>query len=159
MVDIDLNHVSVVAEDIEESVAFYAEVFGMERLPTPTFEVPVAWLQCGDGQLHLFERDVSAPEYHHFGITVDELMPIYRAVRERGLLANWDDGTDSALYRLPDDAVQLYFHDPAGNLVEANHPDVAALDPELATMVTDRSELHDQSGEAARASIDIGFDN
>ena len=33
-----INHVSIAAADLEESTRFYEQVFGMERIPTPTFE-------------------------------------------------------------------------------------------------------------------------
>ena len=49
-----INHVSIAAADLEESTRFYEEVFGMERIPTPTFADPVQWLRVGDLQLHLF---------------------------------------------------------------------------------------------------------
>ena len=45
---------SIAAADLEESTRFYEEVFGMERIPTPTFADPVQWLRVGDLQLHLF---------------------------------------------------------------------------------------------------------
>jgi catechol 2,3-dioxygenase-like lactoylglutathione lyase family enzyme len=50
----NLNHVSLIARDLEESVRFYLEVFGMERIPTPNFGFPVHWLRVGPLQLHLF---------------------------------------------------------------------------------------------------------
>jgi len=52
-----VNHVSIHAEDMEESARFYEELFGMHRLPTPKFQQPVLWLALGDQQLHLFQRD------------------------------------------------------------------------------------------------------
>ena len=39
-----------------ESVGFYEEIFGMQRVPTPNFGFPVQWLRVGSLQLHLFER-------------------------------------------------------------------------------------------------------
>ena len=61
------NHVSVSARDLEESARFYEELFGLERLPTPTFGNPVVWFRLGDGQLHLFQRGAAeAPQFHHF---------------------------------------------------------------------------------------------
>ena len=41
MTAISINHVSVHAHDLERSAAFYERLFGMERIPTPTFERPV----------------------------------------------------------------------------------------------------------------------
>jgi catechol 2,3-dioxygenase-like lactoylglutathione lyase family enzyme len=55
------NHVSVHADDLDQSVAFYEQVFGMQSIATPTFAFPVQWLRLGRQQLHLFVRqDVQA---------------------------------------------------------------------------------------------------
>jgi catechol 2,3-dioxygenase-like lactoylglutathione lyase family enzyme len=125
-----INHVSILATDLEESTRFYEEVFAMERIPTPTFEWPVQWLRVGDLQLHLFLADVPAPERHHLGLTVDDFDAAYQAVRKR-----FSDQWGGQLVELPSGQVQLYFRDPAGNLIELNWPDVATLDrsryPEL----------------------------
>jgi catechol 2,3-dioxygenase-like lactoylglutathione lyase family enzyme len=118
-----LNHVSISARDLEESTRFYVEVFGMERIPTPRFETPVQWLRVGDLQLHLFLAPDPAPTRHHIGLTVDDFDAAYDAVA--GLTSSeW--GND--LVELPSGQVQLYFRDPAGNLIELNWPDVSSLD-------------------------------
>lgn len=150
-----LNHASVVAHDLDESISFYEEVLDLEKLPTPNFEVPVAWLGCGEGQLHLFERDVLAPEYHHVGLTTDDFEDVYRTARERNCFANWDDTGSSPIYVLPDEAVQLYLSDPSGNLVEVNWPDVKTLDADIRSQAVDRSNLQDQDGDAARATLGL----
>jgi catechol 2,3-dioxygenase-like lactoylglutathione lyase family enzyme len=126
-----LNHVSISAVDLEESARFYEELFGMERIPTPHFKgTKVQWLRVGDLQLHLFLDDDPAPPRHHLGLTVDDFDAAYAAVRDRGV-GPWG----MRLVELPSGQVQLYFRDPAGNLVELNWPDVATLDrsryPEL----------------------------
>ena len=51
------NHVSVHARKLDESVRFYVEVFGMEKIPTYNFAFPVQYLRLGDLQLDLFERE------------------------------------------------------------------------------------------------------
>jgi len=58
------NHVSVHARNLGHSVRFYVDVFGMERLPTYTFALPVRYVRLGDLQLHVFERNAEAPRYH-----------------------------------------------------------------------------------------------
>ena len=55
-----INHVSVNALNLRESVDFYVELLGAEPIPTPNFGVPVQWLALGRTQLHLFERDFAA---------------------------------------------------------------------------------------------------
>jgi catechol 2,3-dioxygenase-like lactoylglutathione lyase family enzyme len=126
-----INHVSISARDLEESARFYEQVFGMERIATPLFETPVLWLRVGDLQLHLFlDQDGTAPSRHHLGLTIDDFEAAYDAIREHS-----DDEWGSQLVELPSGQVQLYFRDPAGNLIELNWPDASSLDrsryPEL----------------------------
>ena len=125
-----INHVSIAARDLEESTRFYESVFAMERIPTPTFESPVQWLRVGDMQLHLFLYDGPAPGRHHLGITIDDFDAAYDAVKE-----HVSDTWGWQLVELPSRQVQLYFRDPAENLIELNWPDADTLDrsryPEL----------------------------
>jgi len=152
---LELNHVSVAAHDLQESKQFYEDVFAMEPVPTPNFEVPVQWLRCEDQQLHLFERDVAAPTYHHLGLTVDDFESVYATAAERDLFGNWGDSADDSLYLLPDGAVQMYLEDPAGNLIEVDHPDVETLSEAVRANIVNRAEIEDQTGEAARGTLDL----
>jgi YD repeat-containing protein len=150
-----VNHVSVHAEDLEESARFYEELFGMRRLPTARFKEPVLWLMLGDQQLHLFKRqDVEAPRAHHLGIDVDDFEEVYRKAKERGLLEG-ETWHQSVRYH-PAGWVQMYLRDPAGNLVEVDWPDVSTLDPEI---VAEFGRLEDdvsQEGEAREATLYTG---
>jgi len=141
-----LNHVSIHAVDMEESLRFYVELFGMEHLPSPDFEQRVEWLALGDQQLHLFLRETSAPEFHHLGLDVDDFEAVYVVARERGLL---DDATFAPTVRqLNDGSVQMYLRDPAGNLIEVDWPDVTSLDR---SVVTDIRQLSDERPQSPRA--------
>lgn len=154
MVETQLNHVSIHADDIEESAEFYHELFDMERVPSPNFEVEVYWLRCGDLQIHLFHRDVPAPQFHHIGLQVDDFEEVYHRAKEMDILDDWaqQDGR-SGLYGLPDGGVQMYVRDPAGNMVEIAWPDASTLDPEIRDEILDREELTPQDGEAAEATL------
>lgn len=120
------THVSVHAHDLDESVRFYTDLFGMEEIPAPGFPFPVRWLRVGSLQLHLFQSEDPAPQGHHFGIEVDDFEATYKKVREMGVQE--ESGYFSNVFELPDGAVQLYVRDPAGNMVEVNWPDVSTLD-------------------------------
>jgi catechol 2,3-dioxygenase-like lactoylglutathione lyase family enzyme len=133
------NHVSVVAHDLERSVRFYAEVLGMEKIPTYTFAFPVQYLRLGDLQLHLFQRDADAPVYAHIAVDVDDFEGAYERARDLAILDA--ESFNSDIYELPDGSVQMYVRDPAGNLVEFDWPDVGTLDrsrlPELRKLADD----------------------
>jgi catechol 2,3-dioxygenase-like lactoylglutathione lyase family enzyme len=119
-----INHVSISARNLEESTRFYETVFGMERIATPIFATPVQWLRVGSLQLHLFlDEGGTAPSRHHLGLTVDDLDAAYEAVSSL-TSAEWG----SELVELPSGQVQLYFRDPAGNLIELNWPTADTLD-------------------------------
>ena len=124
-----VNHISIGAKDLDESVRFYSEVFGAERIDTPNFGFPVQWLRLGDLQLHLFKRDAEAPVYHHFAIAVDNFDSVFRATRDRKLHDTATMGRH--LSELPSGQVQLYIRDPGGNLLEVNCPDARTLSEQV----------------------------
>jgi catechol 2,3-dioxygenase-like lactoylglutathione lyase family enzyme len=146
-----INHVSVNARDLAESVRFYSELLGAEEIPTPNFGIPVQWLAVGPTQLHLFERDLQPTTYHHLGITVDDLEPAYRAAER------WDAFEDAAfgnrLVELPGDVVQLYVRDPAGNLVEIDQAGVDRLPADLRARLKGLWEFNPQSDEQMRGRL------
>ena len=145
-----INHVSVSARDLAESVRFYIEVLGLEPVATPDFGFPVQWLQLGQVQLHVFEHTQGeAPVSHHVAIEVDDFASVLREVRQRGIedretFGHW-------LYRLPDGAAQLYLRDPGGNLIEIDQSNADALDPELIAEI--RPLPRPQVGDAAAATL------
>ena len=140
-----INHVSVNALDLAESVDFYVELLGAEPIATPNFGIPVQWLALGHTQLHLFERDLTPTSHHHLGITVDDLEPVYRAAERRGA---FDDGAfGNHLVELPGDVIQLYVRDPAGNLVELDHHGKDRLPDDLHAKVKRLWELNPQDDE------------
>jgi lactoylglutathione lyase len=146
-----VNHVSISAPDLEASVRFYTEVFGLERVPAPRFSgQPVAWLRIGDQQLHLFQRE-GAPQYHHFGIDVDDFEAAYLKMRD---LEIRDETTFlGGIFELPGGEVQMYLRDPAGNLVEIDWPDASALNRNVVTDIVRLSDLVPQDDEARAARL------
>ena len=146
-----LNHVSVVARDLAASVHFYVDELGLELLPTPDFGFPVAWLRAGDGQVHLFERPGEPPSHAHFGLEITEFMPVYRRMKELGAL---DHVTfDNAMYELPCGGIQMYVRDPAGNLVELDHPDASTIPRDEVPEYRRLADVRPQEGEAARSTL------
>ena len=146
-----INHVSVNAANLQESVDFYVEVLGAVPIATPNFGLPVQWLALGDTQLHLFERDLQPTSHHHFAVTVDELEPVYRAAEGRGAFDRRAFGNH--LVELPGDVVQLYLRDPAGNLVEIDQPGVDRLPDDLRAQLKGLWEFNPQSEEQMRGRL------
>ena len=120
------THVSIGARDLEESVRFYTDFFGMDEVPSPEFSGPVRWLRVGGLQLHLFQDEGPAPARHHFALDVDDFEEAYREAREAGVQVA--SGNYSTVRELPGGEVQMYINDPSGNLVEINSRDASALD-------------------------------
>jgi len=143
-----INHVSIVANDLDESARFYEELFGMERLPTARFPDPVLWLSAGTNQVHLFTADETAAPRAHVSFDVDDFDALYAKAKEMGVL---DSSAFGAPFRRhPAGWVQLYLRDPAGNLLEVDWPDASALSPDT---LADAQELGDQPGDAAVATL------
>jgi catechol 2,3-dioxygenase-like lactoylglutathione lyase family enzyme len=148
---IGVNHVSVVAREIEESLRFYEEMFEAKRLPTPNFGYPVLWLGVGRTQLHLFERPEGPPAYHHFGLTVDDFEATYRRAEARDAFDR--DFSGHHFYELPGDCLQLYLRDPAGNLVEVDASGASALPASLRSEMQRLADVCPQSAENLSARL------
>src|SRR4051794_12514876 len=146
-----INHVSVNAVDLQESVDFYVDLLGAEPITTPNFGLPVQWLAMGRTQLHLFERDLKPTSHHHFGITVDDLEPVYRAAERRGAFD--DQAFKNHLVELPGDVVQLYVRDPAGNLMEVDQHGADRLPEDMRDLLRGLWDFNPQDDEQMTARL------
>ena len=149
-----INHVSIVADDLEESARFYEELFGMERLPTARFpQGRVLWMKVGGQQVHLFESgDEDRPTaHHHFGFDVDDFDAFYAKAKSRGVLDTEAFGVPIRSH--PSGWVQMYLRDPAGNLLEVDCPDVTALAESTRADIAPLEATAPQEGEAATATL------
>jgi catechol 2,3-dioxygenase-like lactoylglutathione lyase family enzyme len=120
-----INHVTIVTRDLDEAERFYGDLVAAERVESPNFGARVRWLRVGDVQIHLLNVPEEAGGAGHFGITVDDLAPVYEKARELGIFDAAVNG--HYFWRLPDDVAQLYIRDPSGNLVEINMADSSRL--------------------------------
>ena len=146
-----LNHVSVVAHDLAASVSFYVDELGLEPLPTPDFGFPVVWLRAGTCQVHLFERPGEPPSHAHFGLEVADFMSVYRRLKALGALDHVTFG--NAMYELPGGGIQMYARDPAGNLVEIDHPDASTVIRDEVPEYMRLADLRPQTGDAALSTL------
>jgi len=146
-----INHVSVNATDLAESVDFYVDLLGAERIATPNFGLPVQWLALGRTQLHLFEKDLTPTSHHHLGITVDDLEPVFRAAERRDAFDR--EAFGNHLVELPGDLVQLYVRDPAGNLVEIDHSGADRLPEDIRAQIKPLWDFNAQDDEQMSARL------
>jgi len=146
-----INHVSVNARNLRESVDFYVDLLGAEPVPTPNFGLPVQWLALGRTQLHLFERDLQPTSHHHFAVTVDDVEPVYRSAERRGAFDR--NAFGNHLVELPGDVVQLYVRDPAGNLVEIDQAGVDRLPEDLRALLKGLWDFNPQDEENMRGRL------
>jgi catechol 2,3-dioxygenase-like lactoylglutathione lyase family enzyme len=146
-----INHVSVNATDLAESVDFYVDLLGAERVATPNFGLPVQWLALGRTQLHLFEKDLTPTSHHHLGITVDDLEPVFRAAERRDAFDR--EAFGNHLVELPGDLVQLYVRDPAGNLVEIDHSGADRLPEDIRAQIKPLWDFNAQDDEQMSARL------
>ena len=98
---VGINHVALQVDDIEESVAFYTELFEPTAVDR---SVPgAAFMRMGDQFIALFERGPRTEE-PHFGLVVDDKQAAREALEEAGVEL------------LP--GRFLDFRDPSGNRVQ-----------------------------------------
>jgi catechol 2,3-dioxygenase-like lactoylglutathione lyase family enzyme len=151
-----INHVSISANDLDASQAFYERLLGARRVPSPNFSVDVRWLALGDTQLHLFTSDDRGSRGHHFGVEVDldVLVSAYRTGAGEGMLE--EEVFGGALIGLPADVVQLYLRDPRGNLIELDAVGASELPDDVRSELRVLEESRPQDGDHAGARLFIG---
>jgi glutathione S-transferase fosA5 len=99
---VGLNHIALAVGDVDEAVEFYGRIFDLELRGRSG---RMAFLDMGDQFLALAEGDDPAADRHrHFGLVVDDVPAVRRALREAGVEEEPSRG--------------LRFRDPWGNLVE-----------------------------------------
>lgn len=146
-----INHVSVNALNLDESVRFYEDLLGVERIPTLNFGIPVQWLALGRTQLHLFDATSSRRAITTWGSRLMTSSP--STGRLSGGTPSINKAFGNNLVELPGDVVQLYVRDPAGNLVEIDHHGVDRLPHDLRAELKGLWDFNSQSEENMRGRL------
>jgi catechol 2,3-dioxygenase-like lactoylglutathione lyase family enzyme len=97
---VGINHVALQVDDIEEAVAFYADLF--QPTSVDRSESGAAFLEMGDQFLALFERGPRAEE-PHFGLVVEDKEAVRNALEQAGVEVL---------------GPRLDFYDPSGNRIQ-----------------------------------------
>jgi catechol 2,3-dioxygenase-like lactoylglutathione lyase family enzyme len=113
-----MNHFTILTDDLETTLAFYAEHLGLKPGARPPFKFPGAWLYATGGSdpiLHIVagvERKVLVKGViDHMAFTGRDLASTVRKLKEKSVAYE--------LRKLPTYGTwQLFFHDPNGAKVE-----------------------------------------
>lgn len=125
-----LHHVSIITRDLDRSIAFYREMFGLEQIQRPPFTVPGAWLGVGDRQLHLILYDPGTyrggpidTADGHFAFRTDDFEGVVARLLSKGFREDVPDSDPMRIYINRNGLAgfaQLYVLDPDRNIVEVN---------------------------------------
>jgi catechol 2,3-dioxygenase-like lactoylglutathione lyase family enzyme len=120
-----LDHVTIISSDLEATRKFYVDGLGMEEVARPAFDFPGLWFQAGATQIHVTlespesgkagwgDRGVQIPSRgHHFAFEVDDAIAATETARALGFQIAREPKSR------PDGAIQVYFDDPDGHVVE-----------------------------------------
>jgi catechol 2,3-dioxygenase-like lactoylglutathione lyase family enzyme len=129
-----LDHVTILTDRIDETVAFYGDVLNLQpgyrpKLMRDGVESPGVWLYAAGGDypiLHIIDRPPEGRPtgaFDHFAFRSERLLPFLDHLRSRGLQFRAVPVADTA-------DTQVHFHDPNGVKIEvifAERVDPAAL--------------------------------
>ena len=113
-----MNHFTILTDDLEKTLAFYAEHLGLKPGARPPFTFPGAWLYAAGGNeaiLHVIagieRKALVKGVIDHMAFTGRDLVSTVTKLKEKSVAYE--------LRKLPAYGTwQLFFHDPNGAKVE-----------------------------------------
>lgn len=111
-----MNHFTILAENLDETCAFYRELLGLEEGYRPDMGFPGAWLYAGEqAVLHVVVRNplpqTRAGVLDHMAFSAVDLAGTVRKLENRGIRYQLGRQAETSMW-------QLFFHDPSGARVE-----------------------------------------
>jgi catechol 2,3-dioxygenase-like lactoylglutathione lyase family enzyme len=122
----EMNHFTVLTDDLEATRAFYVELLGLREGPRPPLGFPGAWLYAGERPiLHVIAGRALPPERRgvldHMAFSATDLADVTARLEAAGI--SYD------LRRQPESNVwQLFLNDPNGARVELDFAATETLD-------------------------------
>jgi catechol 2,3-dioxygenase-like lactoylglutathione lyase family enzyme len=120
----DMNHFTILSDDLEKTRHFYCDLLGFKVGPRPPFQFPGWWLYADKTPiLHVIYRNPLPAEragvLDHMAFSATDLPGVVKTLQREGIAYE--------LRRIAGGGIwQLFFHDPHGAKVEF---DFAAEEP------------------------------
>lgn len=119
-----IDHYAINVVNLERSVAFYQDIFGLQEIKNGTELSHIRWFRLGSSQeLHIIEvdsLDKKIPKGVHLALAVSDFDRFRESVENKNIeYSDWP-GTPIAISTRPDKIRQLYFQDPDGYWIEVN---------------------------------------
>jgi len=110
-----IQHCSVVVQNLERAAAFYRDVLGLTEIEIPaTFKpagLKVRWFRLGAQQIHLLQGAENPPgTQHHMALQVDDAQAARAWMKAKGF-------SIEETILIPG-ADRFFVHDPDDNLIE-----------------------------------------
>jgi len=110
-----IQHCSLVVQNLERAAAFYRDVLGLTEIEIPSTFKPaglkVRWFRLGSQQIHILEgTENQRNSQHHMALQVDDAQAARSWVKEKG--CNIQETI------LIPGADRFFVRDPEGNLIE-----------------------------------------
>jgi catechol 2,3-dioxygenase-like lactoylglutathione lyase family enzyme len=111
-----MNHFTILAENLQETCAFYRDLLGLEEGYRPDMGFSGAWLYAGEqAVLHVVLRNplpqARAGVLDHMAFSAVDLAGTVRKLETRGIRYQLGRQAETGVW-------QLFFHDPSGARVE-----------------------------------------
>jgi lactoylglutathione lyase len=150
---IAIQHVTLIADNLEETCAFYEHEFGLEPLPTFNLDFPAQFYRINaQQQLHISEFPDKPSFRGHVCLHVDDFNHFFRRMNELGAI---DTSPWGRVRQLPDGAMQMFVRDPSGNLVEVSCSPGTPIDESLFDdeLVEPKGSIYVSGRNEARGSL------
>ena len=126
---LQIQHATVIVDDLEKACAFYEQELGLEPLPTFNLDFPAQFFKVNDEQqIHVTEWEDKTSFRGHLCLQVDDFDSIFFRMKELGVI---DTSPWGNVRRLPDGSMQMFLRDPAGNLLEISCPKTVEVDERI----------------------------
>lgn len=117
------SHVALLVKNLKESIVFYGEILGLQRVEDPFKDARHCWFQLGEATLHLIEEpweELVFRRSNHFCVSVPDLTVFIQKLVDHHIAFEDARGNQSLMHTRQDGIRQIFFRDPSGCWVEAN---------------------------------------